>query len=970
MSVPAVAGGRTAEQFVRYLAQQVAASGSAATDFNRLSVLRTIAELQALLGERFEEELLVMTAEGIDRAAYRSFGFNAQPAAKAYGTITFRRTFTGSDLVAGTTIAAVSIPLNTIVRVTNTAKNFSTYQNVTFAAFTQNGITPYQELTTTIVATGAGSAWNTNAGTITEIVSSIQVSQGVLSSVNNGDIITGANDEDDEQRRLRFSAYIQGIHRATSDAIEYGILQNAVLLDSYGVITEKVSSAQVIDGALAGTATCYVWNGAASTAPATSPTLHLLAQKIINGYIDNDGFRHSGFKAAGANITISDATIVPASVSVSVYPAPGMTLELVKEGVRAAILRVFARMNVGDDSLKLSDLRYAVGTVRGIIDHAFAYPFSIANPILAPTVSATTVPGGIVDPTLPVGVGIITSSTPTTFGTIGTYNLSYTYYSAAGETPGSPSSPIVITVINGQAVSVPVITVPSSAIGVKYYIAPPSSGVYTLAGTSVGGAASILTAPGNGSTVMPVTNTSGVNNPGVTPVLTATAPTSTFGAGSWGGVYTFVNAYGETVPSAIATVTITATQSITFAAITLPAGATGVRYYLRAAGGSLFYFSNSNTTGNAIALSTNPQVTLAPSSNTTGITSTPTTSAGVGAVAVTSTLTPGLWGIGYTLYSPYGETIMSPPSFVTIAGTNVQSISVPNMTLPANTVGVRFYLLAPSGTVYGLSATSNTGAAMNVGATPIVTTNPPIANGTGLPIPGASFLTPGKYQVSYAWSTSGGQSVSSADSSAVNILGGQALRATIPGTLLDPVLPPTLSTTPGSTLPAGSYSVGYTYYNAAGETILSPVTSISLGSPSTTAIVIGPLGVPSTATGVRYYVQMPSGIVYGYAATSTNGASVTVNAPSTTGTNPPVTNTTGVIPVGATGINWFSSINSYTITPTLLAFQQNTAVNSVTIPTLPLDPLKTEPTGNTSANIGGGVGKIIVPINILVTQGT
>lgn len=745
-SVPAVAGGRTSEQFVRYLAQLVASLGSTATDFNRLSVLRTIAEMVALLGERFEEDVLVRTAEGIDAAAFRSFGFTSLPASNAYGSVTFTRTFSGTDLTNGTAISALTIPANTAVRVPNTTKQFFTYADNTFPAFTQNGATTTQILTVQVIASGVGSAWNTNAATVTEIVTPIQVTQGVLTVTNQSDITTGADDETDEARRLRFAAYIQGIHRATADAISAGVKQNAYLVDPYGVITERIYSSQTVDGTLAATATCYIWNGN-QTAPAVSTQLQQLAQAVVTGpWYDSSGNKQPGYKAAGASVSVVPATLVPANVTVAVYPAPGFSLSMVEQSVISAVLRVFARMQVGDDSLKLSDLRYAVGTVRGIIDHAFALPAPLANPVAAPNVAVVAVPGGAA-------------------------------------------------------------------------------------------------------------------NPSAAPV--------------------------------------------------------------------------------------------------------------VGTTSVTSTLVSGNWNVAYTFYNANGETQLSAVSPVTLATSDNLGITVGAITLPANTTGVRYYLNPPGYSVYGLAGTSNTGGATTLTSAPDTNTVPPISNTTGTPVSGAAFLTAGNYQVEFSYAAAGGQTASSIASNTVAIASGQAIKATVPGNIVDPVLAPTVTTTTTtSTLAAGNYIVGYSYYNAAGETVLSPTTTVNVATANTYGIVISPVNVPTNATGVHYYWEGPGHSTYGFAGTNTNGAQITIAAPANYSSAPTTVNTTGTLPAGATGINWYISEAPFTTTPTALAYATQTTGNTVTLGTLPTDTTLIAPSANTSANIGGGDGKIIVPGTISVVAGS
>ncbi len=749
MSAPiAIAGGRSAQQLVRYLAQQVAALNSTATDYNRLSVLRTISEIMALLGERFEEELLVVSAEGIDRATYRSFGFSQQPATQAYGTVLFLRSFTGSLMVPTTVVPALTLPAGVIIAIPNTSRRYLTYQPITFPSFTQDGFTSNQVLYTTILAESPGSGWNTNAGTITTIISSVSdASESTLSVANPGDITSGADDEDDESRRLRFREYIQGIHRATANAIEYGVRTNAILKDSYGIPTELISSAQVLDSAFPGIATCYVWNGIAFTPPAVSATLQTFAQRVVNGYVNDLGEKVPGFKAAGALVNVVPATIVPASVNVAVYPAPGFTLPMVSEGVKAAVTRVFARQQVGDALLKESDLRYAIGAVRGVIDHSIISPARIGDPLVAPGKTVTVMPGGILTPTV--------------------------------------------------------------------------------------------------------------------------APT-------------------------------------------------------------------------------------------------------LGTTSVTSTLVLGLWTIKYTFYNGNGETVSSPTATQNLATSNNLGITVGNLTIPTNATGIRYYGLAPGGGSYGLMGVSTTGTGVTLTTAPNTGSPPPTLNTTATPATvGTALLGAGNYQVAYSYKTSGGQTLTAPTTAAQAVASGEALFVSIPGSVLEPAVAPSGTTTSiGSTLVSGTYNVVYTYINSVGETLPSAASAnVVLATSNNLGIVVPAVPLPANATGVKYYLKLTTETVYGYGGTNSTGASITITSKNTTIT-PTTLNTTGTLPAGVTGINWYVSIAPYTVTPTSLAYAKTSAIGNTVISLLPTDQTKLLPTGNTSANIGGGDGTIIVPASITVVQGT
>lgn len=579
MSIVPVAGGRTFEDLLRYLGQQINASGGTVTDLNRLSVLRTLAEVMALLGERWEEELAVVAAEGIDRATYRSFGFPQQPATKAYGQVVFSRIDTA---------AAQTIPAGTVVRVPSSSRRFLTYLATTLDV----GVA---SVTVGVLAEAVGAAWNTNAATITEIVT--PPDGATLTVTNLADIATGGDEQDDEARREAFARYIASIHRATADAIEYGA-RTAILLDAFGVPSEAVASAQTVDSLIPGVATCYAWNGTTvnPALPAISAALQARAQQIINGYVDVTGTRVPGYKAAGATVNIVPATIRAVPVTVAVYPAPGWTLAMVTEGVQAAIARVFARLAVGDPLLRASDIRNAVGAIRGVIDHDIVSPRTVSPP---------TVPLGV----LPAPAVLISTNT-STFAA-GTYRVAYSVITASGETRVSETA---TATVSGTTQSINLGPFPflardlANAVSVQAYISAigantgdplykTGSPVAYAALVGVGAVIGPITAPPNvtsdvravqaGPLASEVPHTTGIANPGAqTAAATIVAGASTLGTGAYYYGYTLANANGETLLSSRAGISVTAgSQRIQFPALSgLPATATEVRWYTTFAG--------------------------------------------------------------------------------------------------------------------------------------------------------------------------------------------------------------------------------------------------------------------------------------------------------------------------------------------------------------------------------------------------
>lgn len=346
------AGTRTAEELVRYELEAMAAQSASPLDANPLSLIRTIAEGNATLAERWEEEMLVRIAEAIERATYRSFDFPVLPAAKAQGEATFSR---------ASTVASQTLAIGAVLRVPNSLKQYRTLDAVTLGIGVSSG-------TARILADSAGVFANVTAGTVTELLTQ---PTGVAWMATNEEPVAGGRDsESDEERHIRFEVFIQHIHRATPDALVGGAMTVA-LYDGGGNVLEAVKDAQVAD--TWGLAEVTIWNGSAS-APAASDDLLNRTREVLLGYTDGEGNLVPGYKAAGVGLAVAAATILPVDVTVAIYPQDGYQVNMIAPSVEASLLAVFGRQRLGADKLRLNDLRQAIGLTRGVIDHVLNTP--------------------------------------------------------------------------------------------------------------------------------------------------------------------------------------------------------------------------------------------------------------------------------------------------------------------------------------------------------------------------------------------------------------------------------------------------------------------------------------------------------------------------------------------------------------------------------------------------------------------
>lgn len=108
--------------------------------------------------------------------------------------------------------------------------------------------------------------------------------------------------------------------------------------------------------------------------------------------------------------------------------------------------------------------------------------------------------------------------------------------------------------------------------------------------------------------------------------------------------------------------------------------------------------------------------------------------------------------------------------------------------------------------------------------------------------------------------------------------------------LATPVAPVPAALGSGGTFAAGAYSVVATYRNGVGETVASPVASVTLVLNG--AIALPTVTLPSGATAVAYYVSDAPGSPDLRFVVANAGAAVTVaNPPAAGAANPPATST-------------------------------------------------------------------------------
>ena len=273
------------------------------TDFLAGSVIRSKFEAVAVEMESQDFAFYVALKKAIPTAVYNAFNFNLLPAVAASNLVVFSANSAPSSNV---TIPAGSI----VASVTTAAVQGNTYATTSTATLLA-GQTSVQAF---VECTVSGSAGNTDVNTI----NTMQAVIPGIDSVNNAVPFTNGQDiETETQRRARFLVYITTLARGINTAVEYGAT-SSYLTDGSGNITERIDYASFVDAPSdqpAGSGTCYVANSAGGT---VSSTLIALAQQNINGYTDVHGNKIPGWKAAGAKITVTAATLVTHNCTITV----------------------------------------------------------------------------------------------------------------------------------------------------------------------------------------------------------------------------------------------------------------------------------------------------------------------------------------------------------------------------------------------------------------------------------------------------------------------------------------------------------------------------------------------------------------------------------------------------------------------------------------------------------------------------
>ena len=345
------------------------------TDFNRGSVVRSMLEATAAEIEELYLQMYTGLKEAIPVSVFTTFGFSALSAESASGVLRF--TTPGGALA---TVAA-AVPAGTLARVAGTSLTYATLADGIIAVGNS-----YVDVLA--ASTSPGLSGNTGADTITELVTPLA---GVGAVTNPAPLINGRDAESDDDRRIRFQAYIAALARGTKSAVEYGVRQ-ATVVDDLGVVVEYVAQALVVEpyttnpSAPIGLVNVYVHNGAG----ATSSELVARAQQVVDGYYDG-GVAVPGWRAAGVQAVVLAASDVLINVSCVITVDGGYDSAQVVANCVDAVKAYLQSLGVGED-VRLSEI---VAIIRRDVLGTFNVTVSAPSGDFAIASTSKAIPGVI-----------------------------------------------------------------------------------------------------------------------------------------------------------------------------------------------------------------------------------------------------------------------------------------------------------------------------------------------------------------------------------------------------------------------------------------------------------------------------------------------------------------------------------------------------------------------------------------------
>lgn len=364
---------RSFATIVSNVAAAVQGSANKLLDYSIGSVLRSIAESEAGVALWLQGNILKLL---LTTRAATSFGTDLDTWIADYGLLRL-----GSNAATGfvqfTSFTATSvryIPVGAQVRTTDMSQTYNVSIDVTNTSYDPVNsryviASGTASLIVPVVAVVSGSAANALAGTVSIIASNVT---GVDIVTNLVPFVGGSDPESDAQLRARFVQYIASLARATVGALAFAI--SSLQLGLQSQINENVDPNGSADN---GMLTIYVDDGSGATPPAVVQN----AQTAVNEY-----------RAASVRAGVYTATILTASVAMTIKCTPGFYVPSVVAGVQVAITAYINALGLGNTpaagTLAFTRIAFAAYGVAGV-QEVVSYSVNSGSADLVPAMGQT-----------------------------------------------------------------------------------------------------------------------------------------------------------------------------------------------------------------------------------------------------------------------------------------------------------------------------------------------------------------------------------------------------------------------------------------------------------------------------------------------------------------------------------------------------------------------------------------------------
>jgi len=325
------------------------------TDYNIGSIVRTMLEAVAAEIDELYQQFFIGVKEAIPVSVYNSFDFDKLPSVYASGLVrvTLTPSATATLISAGTTFAADGLSTTYTSLNDKTAAIGASFIDVTVRADISGSIGNIAALQSFALSPAPSN---------------------IVSATNLNGFSSGVDAETDDERKIRFTAYISSISRSTNAALQYG-MSTATILDANGNIIERVSTAITVEAYLEdpnapiAKVDCYIHNGVGGT----SAALVALATKIIDGYYDSNGVAVPGYKASGVKTTVFAAVEQLVNITGTLDVEAGFDEPELIISAQSTIFAYLQGLPIGQPAV-LSEIVYLVKDLDGVYDFKMTVP--------------------------------------------------------------------------------------------------------------------------------------------------------------------------------------------------------------------------------------------------------------------------------------------------------------------------------------------------------------------------------------------------------------------------------------------------------------------------------------------------------------------------------------------------------------------------------------------------------------------